>query len=392
MKRKPFVHWTLILTAAFCLACGSENSQNADAETAAAEGTNGSIENVQRRTVVTASAEQIEFRETVDLSAEITPWAAVNVAAEATGRIVELPVEVGDRIREGTVIARIDDTMLRAEMARAEAQLNQAKATLAQAEKDLSRGEQLEKTQDISVGDLDRLALARDTARAEVSALEATLSMKSQNLEDTEVRAPFGGVVSDRMVEVGTWISPGSPILRLVDQSRVKVRGSASQRDRARIETGMRADVRVDALPGALFEGKVRLLGQEADERTGTYLVEAQVSNPKTEDGRQLLPGMQASLSVELGVRPALVVPRASIVQTPAGEGLYVVRGQTAVFVQPETGAVTSDRIEILSELNPEEPIVVIGQHVLRDGDAVEIDEERSRALSRTSGTEETSS
>lgn len=381
MKANFSVLWTLTLAASLCLACGSDETAGeaaADAE-----------QDVQRRTVVTAIAEQIEFRETVDLSAEITPWAAVNVAAEATGRIVELPVEVGDRIAEGAVVARIDDAMLKTELAQAEAQLNQAKATLSQAERDLERGRELEKTQDISIDDLDRLVLARDTAQAQTSALEAALSMKNQHLEDTEVRAPFAGIVSERMVEVGSWIAPGSTILRLVDESRVKVRGSASQRDRARIETGMRAEVRVDALPGARFAGKVRLLGQEADSRTGTYLVEAQVKDPKSDDGRRLLPGMQGSLSVELGTRPALMVPRASLVQTPAGEGLYVVRDRIAVFVQPQTGAVTADRIEILSELNPDEPIVVIGQHVLRDGDAVTVDEERSRAFRQEPDTEE---
>lgn len=375
MKRSRTLLCCLLMLGALSnLACGSSEPSTAEAAIDGEPAT-------KTRMVVTAPVREIEFRDAVELSAEVTPWAAVEVAAEATGRVIELPVDVGDRVGKGTVVARIDGTILRAELARSEAELAQARATLVQAERDLARGEQLEETQDISIDDLDRLRLARDTAASQVAALEAMLDKTRQNVEDTEVKAPFAGVVSERLVEVGSWIAPGSTIVRLVDDRRLKVRGSASQRDRARIRPGLRAEVRVDALPGAVFEARVRLLGQEADPRTGSYLVEAQVDEPRSA-GKRLLPGMQGALSVELAARTTLMVPRAALLQTPAGEGLFVVRDGVATFVQPETGAVTADQIEILSQLEDGERVVTIGQHVLRDGDRVVIDEERSAAAS----------
>ncbi len=322
------------------------------------------------RTVVTEPARQILLRDTVQLSAEVMPWAAVTVAAEITGRVVELPAEVGDEIGAGTPVGRIDDATARVELARTQAEATRARVALTQAERDLERGRELAKTQDISTGDLDRLNLERDTASAELAAAEARRDLYRQNADKTVVRAPFAGVVSERFVEVGSWISPGAPVVRLVSQRRVKVRGSATQRDRARLSVDLPARVTVDALPGTVFEGEIRVLGQEADAETGTYLVEVAVAQAQNEAGR-LLSGMQGSIEVEIGAREALVIPRAALVTTADGEGVFVVDDGTVRFVRPQAGVVTEDRLEIVAGLAAGDDVVVVGQHVLHDGDPV---------------------
>lgn len=359
-------------------------------DTKAAENTPQTAEpaSAPARTIVVAVARQIELRDTVELTAEIAPWSAVNVAAEATGRCVELPVEVGDTVAAGDVVARIDDASFRAELAHAEAEAAQAEANLAQAQRDLKRGQELEKTQDISIDDLDRLILAEDTTTAQLAALKASLTMKQQDLDDTVVVAPIGGVVSERFIEVGGWIGRGESILRLVEQNRLKVRGAASQRDRARIKPGLPAVVRVEALPDRTFAGRIRLLGQEADTNTGTYLIEGEVQPGRSRGGR-LLPGMQGSMTIELASRQALVVSKNALIETSEGKGLFVVHDEVVSFVSPETGAVTADQIEILGGLEAGDQVVVIGQHILRDGDKVRIDSVRSDVPKPAPGEEE---
>ncbi len=328
------------------------------------------------RSVVTLPAREITLRDTVRLTAEVAAWAAVTVAAETTGRIVELPAEVGDEVARDQLVARIDDATVSARHSQAEAEVAQATAALAQAERDLERGRRLAATQDISEGDLDRLTLARDTADAQLAAARARARLSGESLADTVVRAPFAGVLSERPVEIGTWIAPGSPIVRLVDHRRVKVRGAASQQDRARLRTGLAAAVRVDALPGLTFAGHIRLLGQEADARTGTYLVEIAVEAPRAPSGERLLPGMQGSIVVEIGARPALVIPRSALITTAAGEGVFTAVDGVARFTSPETGEITKDQVEIVAGLAAGDEVVVIGQHVLEDGDPVRRDPE----------------
>jgi membrane fusion protein (multidrug efflux system) len=326
--------------------------------------------------VVTAAAEEVALRDVVRLSAEVTPWASVTVAAEATGRVVELPVEVGDEVGAGALLARVDDEASRARLAESEARVAEAEATLEQAERDLERGRQLADTRDISQTELDRLALARDTAAARLAADRASARLQRTMVADAETRAPFAGVVSERRVEIGSWISPGSPLVRLVDRRRLKIRGAASQRDRARLTPGLPASVRADALPDTVWQGSVRLLGQEADEATGTYLVEVTVDPPRAQTGERLLPGMQGSIEVEIGQRPALMIPRVALITTADGDGLFVVRdggegGTVARFLQPRTGVTSADRLEILEGLDAGDRVVVAGQHVLHDGDPV---------------------
>ncbi len=361
----------LLLLLLALTACGPPADQTTDLTEPAAE---------QRplRRVVTAAAEVVALRDVVRLSAEVTPWASVTVAAEATGRVVEVPVEIGDEVAAGDLLVRIDDETVRAQLAESQARVAEAEATLEQAERDLERGRQLAETKDISMTELDRLELARDTATAQLAADRASARLRRSMVADAEARAPFSGVVSDRMVEVGSWIAPGSALVRVVDRRRLKVRGSATQRDRARLTPGLSATVRADALPEAVWDGSVRLLGQEADEATGTYLVEVAVRDPRTDSGARLLPGMQGAIEVEIGEREALMIPRVALITTADGDGVFVVREEggagdaaAARFLQPETGATSEGQLEILDGLEAGDRVVVAGQHVLHDGDPV---------------------
>ena len=376
MSPKHAAYRRFLLAPVLCLsACDDPGSTTGVGDaTAAAE------ETKPARTVVTELAAVVNLRRTVELTAEAAPWAAVTVAAEATGRIVELPVEAGDPVDAKTVLARIDDAKVRAELDQARAEVAQAEATLAQAERALERGRELATTRDISEDDLDRLTLAYDTAQPRLAAARARVTMKQQSLDGTVVRAPFAGVISERFVELGSWIATGSPLVRVVDQRRIKMIGAASQRDRARLRTGMPAEVRLEALPGVTFEGRVRLLGQEADQRTGTYRVEVAVDDPRApfvdgsadgSAGDRLLPGLQGTLVVELGARQALTIPRSALFLGAGGEGVFTVRAGTARWVTPEVGTMSEDRAEILSGLEEGDPVVTLGQHMLHDGDPV---------------------
>ncbi len=325
------------------------------------------------RRVVVQSVEEAVLRTIVELSGEVYPWAAVTVAAETSGRIVELVVEVGDRVQQGQMLARIDPNRAEAALAVARAEVDRCEVSLRQAERDLDRGSRLAATNDIAEGDLDRLALTRDTAAAQLEAARGNLGLSEQTVADTLINAPFSSTVAERFVELGTWISPGAPVVRLLDQRRLKVRAAASQRDRARLSPGLPVTVRAAALGDEVFSGSVRLLGQEAEASTGSFLVEAAVQAPKIAAEARLLPGMQARLAVDLGSHRALVIPRRALVTTADGDGVFVVQDGIARFRTPKIGKVREQLAEVLSGLSAGEVVVVVGQHVLSDPTPVQL-------------------
>lgn len=349
--------------------------------------------------VAVKTVEPETWFETVELTTELVPRATVTVAAEVAGRVVALPVDHGDRVAAGDPIARLDTATAEAELAQAEARLDSARVSLAQAERDLERGRSLAGENGIlSTDELDRLELAAATGRASLREAEAAVALIGERLADLVIRAPFDGVISERHVEVGSWLGVGDPVMRIVDAERLEARGSASQEDRVRLAAAWSGSnsigvrVRADALPGVDFPARLRFLGQEADARTGTYLVEAEVMATAEASGEgasegsgqsaRLLAGMRGSMVLTLAEHSDLLVPRTALVETVDGMALFVVEenGSNATVrrLAVETETIGPRRVRVRSGLEPGSTVVVQGQYRLADGDAVEIRREEA--------------
>ncbi len=328
-------------------------------------------EETAARPVVTTTVAERTWHETIDLTAEIAPWAAVTVAAETSGRVLTLPVDHGDRVTAGDPVAHLDTANAQAEVYQARARRQSAEASLAQAQRDLDRGRTLDNGGIISAGELDRLTVTLETAEAALQEAAAALTVADERLADTVVRAPFEGVVSERMVEIGSWVTPGSPVVRLVDRDRLKARASASQGDRVRLDVGAAVTVRADALSDTTFEGRIRFLGQEADLTTGTYLVEVEVPAAGP-NGALLLPGMQGVMTAVLAIRSDLVIPRSAVLSTRAGASVFVVEDGVARRREVTVESVGPGEVAVGQGLSAGDLLVVQGQHRLADGDAVE--------------------
>lgn len=326
--------------------------------------------------VVVETVEEGTWQDTVELTTELVPRAAVTVAAEIAGRIVALPVDHGDAVARGDVVARLEVSGAEAELAQAEARLASARANVQQAERDLERGRALANADGVISKDaLERFELAREIGEAARREAEAAVAVASERMADTVVQAPFAGKVSERLVELGSWVSPGDPIVRIVDRQRLRAQAAAGQQDRVQLHLGAPVTVRADALPGATFAGQLRFLGQEADTATGTYMVEAEVPAAAASNGAELLPGMRGAMTIELATRRGLVIPRTAVLVTQGGAAVFVVEAGTARRRAVEVRTISPERSEVLTGLTAGDRLVVQGQHQLADGDAVEVRE-----------------
>ena len=288
------------------------------------------------------------------LSADLLPLRRATLAAEVPGRVEQLTVDVGDRVREGQVLVRIDTRALRQQIAEVEALFVQAVDRYERAER------LFEKRSITQEQHIDAVA-GRDVA-------EARLNSAKLALAKSEVKAPWAGSVTAKRVEVGDYASPGLPLVELVAVHRLKVRAAASAADVPYLSIGAPVTVRVDVYPGEEWQGKVVRLGAELDSDTRTLILEAEVDN---REGR-LRPGLFGNLEVARRILPeALLVPLASVVDYESEKVLYVVADGVAQRRSVVLGPTLGERVVIESGLEPGDHVVVGGQQQVADGQKV---------------------
>lgn len=288
------------------------------------------------------------------MSADLLPLRRATLAAEVPGRVEQLTVDVGDRVRRNQILVKIDTRALRQQLAEAE-------ALHAQAVDRFERAERLFEKRSITKEQQIDAVAGRDVAEARLNSAELALAK-------SEVKAPWEGRVAARRVEVGDYASPGLPLLELVAVDRLKVRASASASDVPYLSIGAPVAVHIDVYPGEEWQGTVVRLGAELDPDTRTLTVEAEIDNGQ---GR-LRPGLFGRLEVPRRVLPeALLVPLAAVVDYETEKILYVVDNGVAQRRSIVLGPTVGERVVIASGLEPGDHVVVSGQQQVAEGQKV---------------------
>lgn len=343
-----------------------------------APGAPGATARAARRVEV-VTVEPTTFEERVEVTADIEAIEDATLSARASGT-VETVAERGDRVRKGQVVARLDQALPRAAVAQARAQVAAAQSGVDLSRETLKRQEPLVEQNIISALEFDNIRAQSRQAEAQLAQARAALAQAQAQLGNSNVVAPFDGRVESRSVEPGEQISPGQPVLRLVDVGRVKVVAGVPERYATDVRQGAAIDVAFNAYGVAPRKAEVTFVGSAIDAQTRTFPVEAVMDNP---DGT-LKPQMVARVKVVRARHPdALVVPIAAVVRDERGEGLFVIEegdaGPVARRRQVEIGARSGERIEIKKGLSAGERVVVVGQSTLTADEPVEIAESETR-------------
>lgn len=338
------------------------------------------------------------------------------VAAKVAGPVTLIPtqIELGASVEESTLLAEVDPVHFRIDVSnrealvtRAQAQvrtrqaevarqkaligINKDKVGLAQAEYD--RLKSLFDEGGIAWVEVKRVELAlRQTeeeleraesglreataqlawAEADLASAEAELSRAKEALRDTQVRAPFAGIISEKTVTLGDQVAPGTVLFRLADLKTVKILVRIPADDIGFLRPGAAATITVKAL-AETAQGRVEHIGPRADTETRTFPVEILVDN---EGGNRLLPGMFARATIPVRSYPdAIIIPRATALTED---------GETAVFVadtkqgtahrRPITiGRTFGSHLLIAKGLEPGDLLVVTGHRLLRDGAPIRV-------------------
>lgn len=309
-------------------------------------------ESLPQVTVRTARAAQQQQSVLADFVGTVRAKTHATLEAKLSGRIQELPVRLGQTVKKGDLVARLD-------VAETKARLEQVHASFEQAEKDWNRISSLFKAQAVTRSEYDRAEAQERLAKAAVAEAEAMMRY-------AEVAAPFDGVVSRKWVDVGDLAAPGKPLVDIHDPSALQVEADLPESMAGKIELGALLGVRLDGFDGDL-QGKVAEVAPSVDPASRTIRIKATLA-----PAPGLVPGRFVRVLLPAGQSTTVTVPTLAVVQRGQLELVFVITNGQAQLHLVRTGKRMGGQVAILSGLNAGEIIAVEGANRLADGQRVE--------------------
>lgn len=310
---------------------------------------------------------------TLSASGGLAAWQEVVIGAETQGlRLVEVAVQVGERVRRGQLLARLQSDTLTAERAATQAALAEAEAVLAQARLEAERDRALQAGGALSAQQLQQTLTAETTARTRVQALKARLQADEVRLAQTRLLAPDDGLISARLATVGAVAQPGQELFRLIRQGRIEWRAELSGADMARLSPGTAVRL-TPAGTDTVHEGRVRQIAPTVDPATRQGLVYVDLT-PGAAASPVARPGMLARGEFQLGGSEALTLPQGAVLLREGFSIVMRIEADARVReVKVRTGRRVGDRVEILEGLDAQARVVAQGAGFLGDGDRVKV-------------------
>jgi RND family efflux transporter MFP subunit len=303
-----------------------------------------------------AAVEVREVALTYSAEAVVEAVRQSTVAAQISGRVVDIRFDVGDFVKKGEVIVRIDERAVTQAQEASEAQVREAQAALGNARASYERSRQLLAQKFISQAALDQAEAAYKAAQARVTALLAGAGQAATERSFATVVAPYSGVVAERHIELGEMASPGRPLMTGFDPSTLRVVATVPQAQVASIRALGKARIEVPSL-GRWVDVKRITVVPAADPRTHTTRVRLDLPG----DVRGIYPGVYARAHFAVGAAPKLLVPRAAVIRRSELTAVYVLGDDGRPLLrQVRLGAAGDERsVEVLAGLKPGERVAL---------------------------------
>ena len=318
-------------------------------------------------TVAQAVQERVDAIETTVGRLEATEAPAL--AAETSGRVVRLFVDGGSVVKQGQVLAELDGEPQRLAVASARASVERLEALLANQQRTVKRYQEL-RSKAVSESMLEE-AIAQQSAReAELNDARARLAEAQYRLDRTRIKTPVDAIVERRLISVGDFVSPGTPVVTIVGRDRMRVVLPFPERLSGQLKPGLAVTLDQPAHPGKVVAGTITEVRPMVG--TNNRAVETLVDLPA---GTDWPAGSSVTARVVLASRESVVVPTGSVVRRPAGDVVYVLEGDKAVEHKVTIGIRTSERAEVLSGVAAGATVVLSGAGFLTDGALVTVRE-----------------
>ncbi|MFD1628442.1 efflux RND transporter periplasmic adaptor subunit [Pseudopedobacter beijingensis] len=323
----------------------SNNKKKNEEKTAIVAQGSGAV--TVRTSSVTKQPLDLDF----SVNGNFLPSQDLTFSAENSGRITRILVDVGSKVNKGQIIAYLDSELLNVTSSNAQATYDNAK-------KDLERFESSFKTGGVTQQQLD-------AQRLNVERALATLKESNRKLSDANIKAPINGIVNKKLIEVGTYVSPGTQLFEIVDVSKLKLSTTVTESQVAALKIGDNVKITTNVYPDKSFNGKVSFIAPKADNSLN-FPIEIELSNNQNNDIRA---GMYGTAVFEFAKQaPVVIIPRTAFVGSVSSNKVFIANGDHAKERQVVAGRILGDQVEILSGLQEGEIVIVSGQINLVDG------------------------
>jgi RND family efflux transporter MFP subunit len=277
------------------------------------------------------------------------------VSSEGQGKVVSVNFEEGDVIKKGAVLAKLDDEMLKL-------QLQTIEVNLEGQRKDEARYKILSEQNAAPDIQLEKVQLA-------IRGLEIQKAQILKQLKSCTVVSPFNGVVTKKMIDLGSVIGPGTQVVEIMDISILKLAVNIPERDINKFKVGQKVIVNTDVMPDQTISGIIKTIAPQAD-RTHNVKVQVEVKNINNE----LKAGMFGTAIMENGLSvKALAIPRKTLVGSTKNPQVYVVKNGKSILTSFNAGTSDGDFIEVVSGIDQSDKVVIKGQVNLKNNSNVKI-------------------
>lgn len=303
-----------------------------------------------------------EFRDNLSLSGSLEANEQVDIRSEVSGIVESINFKEGQKVEQGQVLFRVNDIEMRAKFAQTESAQNLASENERRAKLLLEKEAISQEEYDISKADLQ-------STRAESQLTAAQLSK-------TTVRAPFSGTIGLRSISKGTYVTPATPIAKLINTNQLKITFSVPEKYASRMKVGNTLFFKTSD-SNEEHTAKIYAIEPEVELATRTLKMRAIAENPEG----KLYPGTFANVMLPLEiVTDALLVPSESLIPIQNGKKIFVLEDGKAKEVVVETGARTDSMVRVISGIYPGDTILTYGVMALKNGTPVKVNLEGDRS------------
>lgn len=303
---------------------------------------------------------------TLPLTGTLTPFDEATVKAKVAGELVQVAVREGESVKQGQVLARIDQTEVRARVAAREADVAAARAQLVLADKNRSTQKALLDKNFISQSAYDNIQSSYDVALARLRAAEAELVVARKSLGDSVLVAPFPGIVAQRHVQPGERVALDAKVLTVVNLTRLELAAAVPAVEISRLRIGQQLTFRIDGFGERAFGGRIERINPSTEAGSRSISVYVVIDNPQG----VLRGGLFAQGTVSLErVEGALLVPASAVREEIGQTFIYAIEDGLVKRKNVAVGAPdASGRVQVLRGLAAGERIVRVNLGALRDG------------------------
>jgi len=363
MNKILMVTRSIVLISLFLFSCGRSQEQD--------------VQDMNERAAVPVEVVKVELntlRHILSYTGIVEAWEELSVVPNISGKISRIYVKEGDRVKKGQVLAELDTDPAKLSLEQAKANLHASEAAYSDAEKNWNRMKELIKDSTISPVQYEKAELGFNSAKALLEQARAAVDLAEYNLRVSIMKAPFDGIITQKLKNEGDTINPmmpgGGGVVTLMDFSKVKVRVLAPDTELKYMKAGLEVNAKVDAYPGETFEGNVYIVNPAAAIQSRLFEIQLQIPNPEL----KLKPGMFARIEVIAEERRNVsTLPLTCIVSAESSPYAFVVSGGKVERRDVVTGIAENEIIEIVSGLQAGEAVVSVGQQMLQDGTPVAI-------------------